>query len=95
MIEENDADRRVQIGEYVLGLLEGAERAEVHALIERDPAAAATALAWEDDFLALADRLPPQAPPAAVWVRILTSMMSLSSRAWANATGGLGCRMQP
>lgn len=75
MIEENDADRRVQIGEYVLGLLEGAERAEVHALIERDRAAASMALAWEDDFLALADRLPPQAPSsAAVWARIQSAL---------------------
>jgi len=82
MIEEHDADRQVQIGEYVLGLLEGAERAEVQALIERDRSAAAMALAWENDFLALADRIAPQAPSAGVWLRI-QAVLGLTATAQA------------
>lgn len=74
MIEERNADRQVQIGEYVLGLLEGAERAQVQQLIERDRAAAAMALAWENDFLALADRIAPQTPAPGVWVRIQSAL---------------------
>ena len=62
-IPENDMDRRVHVGEYVLGLLEGAERDEAHAWVQSDREAGAMALQWEDHFLALTDRLTPVAPP--------------------------------
>ncbi|MBJ7262720.1 MAG: anti-sigma factor [Burkholderiaceae bacterium] len=94
MIEEHDSDRQVQIGEYVLGLLEGAERAEIQALIERDRSAAAMALAWENDFLALADRIPTQAPSAVVWLRI-QSVLGLTAAARSTPAQATPVRSAP
>ncbi|MDQ2147132.1 anti-sigma factor [Alcaligenaceae bacterium C4P045] len=81
MIPENTFERRALIGEYVLGLIEAPEAQEVEALIARDHAAAQMALQWEDDFLALADRVPGLSPSAAVWTRIQASVAQRASAA--------------
>jgi len=83
MIPENTFERRAMIGEYVLGLLEAPEAQEVEALIARDRTAAEMALQWEDDLLALADRVPGRVPSAAVWARIQASVAQRASSSTA------------
>lgn len=74
MIPNDPDERRALIGEYVLGLLDGEERAEVQALIERDRDAARVALDWEARLLDLSDALPPESPSPSLWPRIQTSL---------------------
>ena len=74
MIPHDPEERRALIGEYLLGLLEEPEAAEVRRLIEEDPDAARMALDWERHFLDLSDRLPAQAPSPALWPRIRESL---------------------
>ena len=54
----------VRVAEYVCGLLEPTEHAQVHVLLSRDDNALGVALAWEDELLSLVDALPPEHPPA-------------------------------
>ena len=83
MISTDPAERRALIGEYVLGLLEQEQAAEVAELIERDPQAAAMALQWQQHFLELSDRLEPSTPSPGLWPRLQHSL-SLGQRtsAW-------------
>ncbi|HZX16262.1 MAG TPA: anti-sigma factor [Pseudomonas sp.] len=74
MIPQQPAERRALIGEYVLGLLEEAEAAEVRELIEQDAEAAQMALQWQQHFLELSDQLPPQTPSAQLWQRLQDSL---------------------
>ena len=73
MIPQQPAERRALIGEYVLGLLDEAEAAEVRELIERDSEAAQMALQWQQHFLELSDQLPPQTPSTQLWQRLQDS----------------------
>lgn len=74
MISQQPAERRALIGEYVLGLLDEAEAAEVRELIERDSEAAQMALQWQQHFLELSDQLPPQTPSTQLWQRLQDSL---------------------
>lgn len=74
MITQQPAERRALIGEYVLGLLEEAEAAEVRELIEHDSEAAQMALQWQQHFLELSDQLPAQTPSAQLWQRLQNSL---------------------
>jgi len=74
MITQQPAERRALIGEYVLGLLDEAEAAEVRELIEHDNDAAQMALQWQQHFLELSDQLPPQTPSAQLWQRLQDSL---------------------
>ncbi len=74
MISQQPAERRALIGEYVLGLLDEAEAAEVLELIERDSEAAQMALQWQQHFLELSDQLPPQTPSTQLWQRLQDSL---------------------
>lgn len=74
MITQQPAERRALIGEYVLGLLDEAEAAEVRELIEHDSEAAQMALQWQQHFLELSDQLPPQTPSAQLWQRLQDSL---------------------
>ena len=74
MIPQQPAERRARIGEYVLGLLDEAEAAEVRELIERDSEAAQMALQWQQHFLELSDQLPPQTPSTQLWQRLQDSL---------------------
>jgi anti-sigma-K factor RskA len=74
MITQQPGERRALIGEYVLGLLDEAEAAEVRELIEHDSEAAQMALQWQQHFLELSDQLPPQAPSAQLWQRLQDSL---------------------
>lgn len=74
MITQQPAERRALIGEYVLGLLDEAEAAEVRELIEQDAEAAQMALQWQQHFLELSDQLAPQTPSAQLWQRVQASL---------------------
>lgn len=74
MITQQPAERRALIGEYVLGLLDEAEAADVRELIEHDSEAAQMALQWQQHFLELSDQLPPQTPSAQLWQRLQNSL---------------------
>jgi anti-sigma-K factor RskA len=65
---EDDAD--LQAAEYVLGVLEGAEREEVVRRADRDDALGAAIMAWENRLGPLALIVPPVAPPAGLWQRV-------------------------
>ena len=70
MIPHNPEERRALIGEYLLGLLDESEAAEVRQLLEENQDAARIALEWERHFLELSDQLPAQAPSPALWTHI-------------------------
>jgi anti-sigma-K factor RskA len=74
MIPHDPEERRALIGEYLLGLLEEQEAAEVRQLIDEDEQAARMALDWERHFLELSDQVPAQAPSSALWPRIRQSL---------------------
>ena len=57
-------------GEYVLGTLDAAERADVAARRERDPALDRAIRRWEEDFAPLMDAGEPVAPPGDLFGRI-------------------------
>lgn len=67
-------EQDILIGRYTLGLLSPQETHRVEALLGRDPAAARTALHWEETFLTLVDALPPTPPPGSVLDHILTTL---------------------
>ncbi|TMJ13809.1 MAG: anti-sigma factor [Alphaproteobacteria bacterium] len=56
--------------EYALGLLEGEERAEAHALFESDESFRRRVGAWTGRLAPLLDEAEPQAPPAELWSKI-------------------------
>jgi len=63
-------ERSASAGEYVLGTLDAAERAEFEAALATDAALLAEVYAWQDRLLGLAGRAAPQQPPAAAWAGI-------------------------
>ncbi|MEQ7873078.1 anti-sigma factor [Sphingomonas sp. ASV193] len=63
-------DRSALAGEYALGLLDGAERAEVAALAATDPAFAAEVARWSARFAPLLDEIDGAPPPPALLARI-------------------------
>jgi anti-sigma-K factor RskA len=62
-------------GDYVLGCLEGEERAAADRRRATDPDFRAAIEAWEERLLPLAQAIPPVAPPAALWARIEASLV--------------------
>jgi len=70
MSEPDDIDALA--GEYVLGTLDAAERAEAAARRLREPALDAAILAWEHRLAPLDADTPEIVPSPAVWSRILT-----------------------
>jgi len=63
-------DRDLLAAEYVLGVLDGPERAEIIRRAERDAALSAAIADWEERLAPLASIVPPVAPPAALWQRV-------------------------
>jgi anti-sigma-K factor RskA len=66
-ISENDD---LVAAEYVLGVLEGAERDAVMHRADRDQALGDAIMGWENRLAPMAALVPPVAPPAALWHRI-------------------------
>lgn len=63
-------DTDITVAEYVCGLLDADERAQVHGLLARDDEALKQALAWEERLLALVDALPRVTPAPALRERL-------------------------
>ncbi len=57
-------------GEYVLGTLTGADRAQFEARLRSDLAAARAVAEWSRRLQPLANAVPPAIPPAGLWQRI-------------------------
>src|SRR5690606_35112435 len=64
------SDTDITVAEYVCGLLDADERAQVHGLLARDDEALKQALAWEERLLALVDALPRVTPAPALRERL-------------------------
>lgn len=64
----------LDVAEYVCGLLEPHERAQVHVLLSRDDQALAQALAWEAELLSLVDALPRVQPSASLRERLQATL---------------------
>lgn len=60
--------------EYVLGVLDAAERRAVEQRLARDPALTAEVAFWERRLSGLADAVAPVAPPPGAWSRIETAI---------------------
>jgi len=71
-----DEDRALRAGEYVLGVLDAAERARLEEAARRDPELARAIHAWEERLTPLTRLVPPSPPPAAVWARIEARLFS-------------------
>lgn len=70
MTETENDDLDGLAGEYVLGTLAGAERAQFEARLRIDPQAARAVAAWAARLQPLADAVQPAIPPAGLWQRI-------------------------
>jgi anti-sigma-K factor RskA len=66
-------DRDLLAAEYVLGVLEGAERDGVVRRADNDEALSRAIAAWEVRLAPLAALVPAVAPPAALWQRVEAS----------------------
>lgn len=74
-------------GEYVLGVLDAAQRAEVERRIASDPGFARLVAQWENRLAPLLESLGTEAVPAHLWPRIRTSLgwpaaTTASPRVW-------------
>lgn len=63
-------ERSATAGEYVLGTLDAAERAEFERALALDAALQAEVYAWQDRLLGLAGRVAPAEPAAGLWPAI-------------------------
>jgi anti-sigma-K factor RskA len=66
-------DRDLLAAEYVLGVLEGAERDAVTRRADRDEGLSAAIADWEERLAPMAAIVTPVAPPAALWQRVEAS----------------------
>lgn len=64
----------VMAGEYVLGVLEGADRAAAERRFETDPHFVAEVAAWERRLAPLIESLGDEQPSPAVWRRIVAEL---------------------
>ena len=67
-------ERSATAGEYVLGTLDAAERAEFERALKEDAALQAEVYAWQDRLLGLAGRVAPAEPAAGLWSAIEASL---------------------
>ncbi len=79
-------------GEYVLGTLSAAERAEVERRLPLEPALQAAVDAWEARLLPLTDLAEPVQPSENLWPRIERSLPATvrtiaDARRWRNSLG--------
>ncbi|HEX8375794.1 MAG TPA: anti-sigma factor, partial [Geminicoccaceae bacterium] len=71
-------------GEYVLGLLEGEERARFERRLAADPALRREVIGWERRLAPLAESVDEVAPPPDVWPRIERSLRDALRPAWGS-----------
>ncbi len=67
-------DMNTRAGEYVLGLLDGSERATFEAAMLNDPALGAMATDWQQAFAALNDEYKETEPTKDMWPEIADSL---------------------
>lgn len=72
--DQDPPDHGPQAGEYVLGVLDQAQRAQVQARIAHDPAFAAEVAQWEAHLAPLLEELQPVAVPDYVWARLRAAL---------------------
>lgn len=77
LIPESPEEQNLLLGEHALGLLDPEREAEVRAWIERDDNAARMALRWQQHWLSVSDRLPPEPPSDSLWKRIDANLVRL------------------
>lgn len=66
----DEDDGRVIAAEYVLGVLNSADRKAVEEHLAREPGFAAEVAFWEERLGPLADGVRPVSPPARIWANI-------------------------
>ena len=74
-------ERTALAGEYVLGLIEGADLTAFDQQLETDPDLAAAVERWRVHFAAIDATAAPIEPPAALWSRIETELATLAQQA--------------
>lgn len=82
-------DRDAAAGEYVLGTLDGAERADFERALATDAGLQAAVQAWQDRLLPLTVRAPAVDPSPALWARIEASLDAAAVRRPATAPPSL------
>jgi len=89
-------DRDLLAAEYVLGSLEGDDRAEAERLLATDQAFARSVADWQQRLTPLAAHVAPAVPPAGLWSRIEADIGSTGAsvlpfrrriRLWQAGTG--------
>jgi anti-sigma-K factor RskA len=97
------ADPDLLAGEYVLGVTEPNERAEVERRAAADPAFAIAIRVWERRLGPLHELIPPVAPPAPIWPAVAQRLDAIPqparahraiSRAVTEISEGLGSTAQ-
>lgn len=74
MKPHEESEDMLLAGEYVLGVLDGAERDAFERRISREPAVRAHVAYWQERFAELDTSVRPADVPAALWQRIETSL---------------------
>lgn len=69
-LDQDPPEGDVLAGEYVLGVLDAAQRRAVEQRISSEPAFAAEVSAWENNFMALAEQIAAVPVPDYVWARL-------------------------
>lgn len=87
LIPDSPEEQNLLLGEHALGLLDPEREAEVRAWIERDDNAARMALRWQQHWLSVSDRLPPEPPSDSLWKRIDASLVRLKQSPAPRDTG--------
>lgn len=77
-------DERPLAGEYVLGVLDAAERDEAERRVASEPAFARAVQWWETHLTPLAADVASVTPPASVWARIISLIEPARPTAWNN-----------
>ena len=70
MQQDEQYELNAQVGEYVLGTLQGEERVRFEQRLAGDYALQAEVTAWEQRLAPMLDCMEPVSPPAAVWQKI-------------------------
>jgi anti-sigma-K factor RskA len=74
-------ERDALAGEYVLGLLEGADRIAFEQRLESDPELAASVESWRSHFAGIDATATPLAPSPALWSQIEAELAMLAQNA--------------
>ncbi|MDR6869970.1 anti-sigma-K factor RskA [Bosea sp. BE125] len=74
-------ERDALAGEYVLGLIEGADRSAFEQQLESDPELAAAVESWRRHFAGIDATATPLAPSPALWSRIEAELATLAQNA--------------